>query len=69
MEKSTYVKFGAEFFKVYQDLQIVEGREGSEIFSVFLKMVFDRTESDIEKYLSRYINDLCISKMLGKKSF
>jgi transcription termination factor NusB len=66
LEETSDTKFAPDFFQVYQDLQMVNGRQGSEIFYSFLNKVFDRTESEIEKYLSRYLSDLWISKMLGK---
>jgi hypothetical protein len=66
LEDTPDTKFAPDFFQVYQDLQMVNGRQGSEIFYSFLNKVFDRTESEIEKYLSRYLSDLWISKMLGK---
>jgi hypothetical protein len=65
-EKPETTYFAPEFFKVYQDLQMVNGRQGAEIFYSFLNKVFDKPESEIEKYLSRYLSDLWISKMLGK---
>ncbi len=64
LESAPNTTFQPDFFQVYSDLQMINGRHGSEIFNSFLNKVFDKSEHEIDNILPQYLNDLCSLNML-----